>query len=285
MSHFCVVVIGPDHEGQLAAFDENAECPPYRSRVTKVKLSEMVKYFKKISKEGSDALYLPKDFHKVKLSEAVLDFPLMSTLWKEWSGAKLKKDSKGYYVMSTYNPQSKWDWYTVGGRWDGFFKNMDGSLSNQLPVGEVDFDAMVNEAVKEAEDEWHKFTSVVGDNPLPPRWKDLLGKHKGDSDAARAEYGSYESVKALRAADMNPWFEDVVDIYGVEKKEFLRRAASRVAVPYAIVHDGEWFARGEMGWWGMSRDEISEDEWGTKVYELYKSLTKDTLLTLVDCHI
>ena len=25
-------------------------------------------------------------------------------------------------VMSTYNPESKWDWWTVGGRWNGYFK-------------------------------------------------------------------------------------------------------------------------------------------------------------------
>jgi len=26
-------------------------------------------------------------------------------------------------VMSTYNPKSKWDWYVIGGRWDGMIKN------------------------------------------------------------------------------------------------------------------------------------------------------------------
>jgi hypothetical protein len=25
-------------------------------------------------------------------------------------------------VMSTYNPKSKWDWYSIGGRWNGYFK-------------------------------------------------------------------------------------------------------------------------------------------------------------------
>ena len=27
--------------------------------------------------------------------------------------------------ISTYNPNSKWDWYVIGGRWDGWINNRD----------------------------------------------------------------------------------------------------------------------------------------------------------------
>jgi hypothetical protein len=31
---------------------------------------------------------------------------------------------------------------------------------------------------------------------------------------------------------------------------------------YALVTpDGEWHQRGKMGWWGMSSDEMTKDEW------------------------
>ena len=31
-------------------------------------------------------------------------------------------DEEGVYRLTTYNPNSKWDWYEVGGRWTGYFK-------------------------------------------------------------------------------------------------------------------------------------------------------------------
>jgi hypothetical protein len=31
-------------------------------------------------------------------------------------------------VLSTYNPFSKWDWYQIGGRWQGTLKLKDGSI-------------------------------------------------------------------------------------------------------------------------------------------------------------
>lgn len=58
-----------------------------------------------------------------------------------------------------------------------------------------------------------------------------------------------------------------------------------LAIPYAIVHDGQWLSQGEMGWWGMSNDELTEEEWEAKVREFLRSLPASTRLTIVDCHI
>lgn len=41
-------------------------------------------------------------------------------------------DGTGTY-MSTYNPSSKWDWWTIGGRWDGCLPNG----SNYMQCGEI----------------------------------------------------------------------------------------------------------------------------------------------------
>ena len=52
---------------------------------------------------------------------------------------------------------------------------------------------------------------------------------------------------------------------------------------YALLKDGEWYAKGEMGWFGMSSDE--KENWSEELDKLIKSLPEDTLLTIVDCHI
>lgn len=36
-------------------------------------------------------------------------------------------DDQGLYTLSTYNPKSRWDWWSLGGRWSGFFKLRPGA--------------------------------------------------------------------------------------------------------------------------------------------------------------
>lgn len=60
----------------------------------------------------------------------------------------------------------------------------------------------------------------------------------------------------------------------------------KIETPYAfITPNGEWVERGEMGWFGISSNEMNEDEWDAKFREYLKTLDKDVILTVVDCHI
>lgn len=56
-------------------------------------------------------------------------------------------------------------------------------------------------------------------------------------------------------------------------------------VPFAIVKDGEWHERGEMGWWCCVSNEKAEETWSKEVKALLADLPADTLLTVIDCHI
>ena len=56
-------------------------------------------------------------------------------------------------------------------------------------------------------------------------------------------------------------------------------------VPYAVVKDGKWYQKGKMGWWGMSSNEMSQDKWNQKFWEMINSLDPETQLSLIDCHI
>lgn len=42
---------------------------------------------------------------------------------EDWNGGEGGMDEKGIYATLTYNPDAKWDWYEIGGRWDGFLTN------------------------------------------------------------------------------------------------------------------------------------------------------------------
>ena len=77
---------------------------------------------------------------------------------------------------------------------------------------------------------------------------------------------------------------------GNQKKKLQKKlnnnlVISWTCITFAIVKDGEWFERGEMGWWGVVTNESDRSEWCAKYNELLNGLSDDTLLTLVDCHI
>lgn len=56
--------------------------------------------------------------------------------------------------------------------------------------------------------------------------------------------------------------------------------------PYAILKDGEWISRGEMGYFGISFNEtMTKGEWSAKVKELIESLPGNTLISMYDLHI
>ncbi|MEG1009780.1 MAG: hypothetical protein RSF67_08240, partial [Clostridia bacterium] len=55
--------------------------------------------------------------------------------------------------------------------------------------------------------------------------------------------------------------------------------------PFAIVINGKWYEKGEMGWWGSYSPTTSDEDWEKEVYEKLSNLPENTLITVVDCHI
>lgn len=48
---------------------------------------------------------------------------------------------------------------------------------------------------------------------------------------------------------------------------------------------GEWCEKGEMGWWAVVYNEKEKSDWETEFKEFIDGLDKDTMVTIVDCHI
>lgn len=64
-------------------------------------------------------------------------------------------NGKGGYA-SSYNPRSKWDFYTVGGRWDGWLGGKHGE-ANMVPIEWLlEDDAPVPFAIVTPDGEWHQ---------------------------------------------------------------------------------------------------------------------------------
>ncbi|CAQ71573.1 hypothetical protein [Cupriavidus taiwanensis] len=78
---------------------------------------------------------------------------------------------------------------------------------------------------------------------------------------------------------------DNVESYNCTREAYVQAARDAAGVTFAVLHDGKWYERGSMGWWGCVSDEKDTNEWYRQFAELIDGLPDDTPLTVVDCHI
>lgn len=170
MSHYSVAVFskenGYDVDELLAPYDENIVVDRYvfytkdelikkgRDRIQTIRdssysefLSNPDEYLKKYCSND------PNNDHYRFLRD---EFP-KRLLWSdeeiylhEIDGFEADEVGDDGEVYSTYNPQSKWDWYEIGGRFSGMLKKKEKCCRavDQAYAIDVDFDGMKADAIK-----------------------------------------------------------------------------------------------------------------------------------------
>lgn len=86
---------------------------------------EVAEYKSYLTKEEIDRAY--KHFGDVKSPSGVQIPHLTSAQIEEYFDYKGGSDEKGYFYWTTQNPNRKWDWYQIGGRWQGMLKLKKGA--------------------------------------------------------------------------------------------------------------------------------------------------------------
>lgn len=156
---------------------------------------------------------------------------------------------------STYNPKSKWDWYVIGGRWTGEFS---------------DYDPLKDPA------NWEPCTICGGTGTRSDAIAIANGFKPGYCNGCSGDFRHTKQKGVTVKFSFKDYGGDIAPVAQIK----------RDVVPYALMTpDGEWYAKGKMGWFGMSRDDKSEDDWkdlATKLKEKYRS---NHLGVVVDCHI
>lgn len=228
MSHYRVFVI--HHEDQdvddlLAPYDENAEVEPY------------IRYTRQ---EAID--YARKNYYK--------DMPDKTDeeCWQAVAEDYTKTDLDGN-IYSTYNPDSKWDWYQIGGR----FGNVNDD-DTEVKVGEFK-----NNTDKDEYEHALRFWEI---------------NVEGSSLKPEEEQTDYFSL----------WKPE----YYLEKYKTKEIYALYYAsdIPYAVITpDGVWHAQGEMGWFGCSDDNCTAEEWMNEFNDIIKNSNPEDLIISIDCHI
>jgi hypothetical protein len=235
MSHFSVLVINTnghyDVEESLAPFSEELEVE-FEDCTYEVR--DSWEEFSALDKERYD-----NSFH---------DFALDYYGYNELNG------KYGYWT----NPDGKWDWWVVGGRWGNMIPCKDGSRVDKACIKDIDMNIF-------------KCDPKVYAESL--RFWELYVEQKpaeSASDKKLIEFVLYNKE----------WF---VDRYHT-KEEYANQTSAFAT--YAVIKDGEWIGRGEMGWFGSSTETNEEGyKWDETYFENFiANLPENAYITVVDCH-
>lgn len=298
MSHFSVAVIShsiDDIDDLLGPFCEDADHPSVATEFVDVEyeyresyatesierikapdgeyLSPRDKRFRTIVTSGgtfvSPEPLLPPDYTRVDVPYKEL-YPSFEEYMMESIGM-VKDEETGRYGYYT-NPNAKWDWFVIGGRWRGMVKLKPGKLGNlgldgyddgtaikegycdQAMISDVDF-SINAEAYQTAIRFWE--IHVEGQEPQAGEEELLKGFHWGPEYYTN-QYASKEQY-AQEQASFHTWA--------------------------ILTPDGEWYEAGDMGWFGMHNATMeSREEYQADMQALLNDW-KECYITIVDCHI
>ena len=228
----------------LIPFCENLEVEPYRVldlHELHDKLDEIVNY------EGDSE-------YKLKIKEKYKDKSL-EFLCENYFGYMFREDG----AYSTYNSDSKWDWYVIGGRWD-----------NTLPI---------KNHTKTEDENYDGYNNKLEGNMCQIKDLEL---HK---ELNKEEIENYTKA-----------YNDMVNGKGFYNPEYILEKYPTLQVyldkqcifsTYALLNSkGQWLEPGKMGWFGCSTA-TSEDEIKYENEYKEKVLAEDpeSYFVMVDCHI
>ena len=246
MTHFGVMVIGDeDINDVMEPFSENLDVEPYRKEVDQDSIDRAVEHY--------------------KIKRTVRE---LKKIWKDWDGRTLHHDDEGYYVMSTYNPRSKYDYFRV---------------LETTSLGEMNMSGGRIFAAKQASDEYDKYLAIVAEHgPIPP-----IPDNMGDRNVHRAYWEHQTLVAMVEARLLSGWNPSPPnDEFGVTKEEYIKNRENWAELPYATLYKGEWIEPGKVLYWGMSTDGHKERvAYAQRVRDILDSLPPETKIRHLDCHI
>lgn len=276
MSHFCMwAVTKTDNEDEL----EQVMQPYHEYECTGIE-DEYVKHID--STEDAIEQYERLKDEYTNAREFLEDWYCVEHIFKE---SEFKNKENGRYaiisddetkIIKYYeytNPNSKWDWWVIGGRWSTKNQNM-------IKKSDFDYNAWYEQQKKSYEDLWNLY------HPLFEKHKDTLVEWNNDVEDIELMKKAYFNQPIMKEIDenrvkYNGWefnwqMKNSLDVY-------VNKMMINAAPCYGIVKEDGWFEKGKMGWWGVVSDE--KENWNSDFKTLWDSIPDDCYIWNVDCHI
>ena len=280
MSHYTVAVITDklNKIGEmLAPYSENMEVEPYVDETKEAIINSAKERKERVlqRKEKGEEL----DKYDIEYLNANTD----EELYKLQIYEDESYDKNGNH-LTTYNPNSKWDWYEIGGRWNKIL--------------------LVKEEVKDIEEgtpSWGNLDSINKKAPEGFKW--VTGAKIKDIEFEKAIEFNNAYNKSIRFWELyvegqEPQNEEEKEMikWEIYKKEYyIERYETKenyakinsIFTTWALLDEKGWHEKGEMGWFAMANDtKDSELLFIEKFTEtIQKPENQDKYLVIVDCHI
>lgn len=313
MSHFTVLVVSKDPddvEHLLAPFDENKEVEPYDGEELDGDARRAQEFAAKMATDTSPKA---RGGYRPLTDEERADYARVAQLdpdrdtaelldWYHSEGTWRRREDGVYVRVSTYNPDSKWDWWTIGGRWadkfvlnDGFAPEVKARLgddgrwhADQAQVRDIDFNAMREERRLRAIGQLTDYVKAVEEHgPVPSRAWTKLDHTTEEWGRAKEAFWNHPTVKQIGLGITGPFEFDDLDLIEKSPDGWVQAEATQAVVGWAVLtHEGHWMEQGEMGWFGMSDTTMNSRIGYLEAARAYvDSLDGDMWLTNCDVHI
>ena len=189
MSHFVGLCFGEWWESNIDQYDEGLQVDAYIAYTkeeaineAKERVASNYKYAKERLQEASISSHQQDYYRKLMETGPIITDTEAWEIAKDW-GYEIDEEEN---LLTHYNPDSKWDWYSVGGRWSGFLPLKDRDpegdplTANEAYVGEIDWDYMIENKFPpfcfvDEDGEWHEkgemgWFAVVKDESPEEEW-------------------------------------------------------------------------------------------------------------------
>lgn len=280
MSHFTVAVITDKLnkiEEMLAPYSENMEVESYVDETKEAIINSAKERKARILQRKGKGEELDK--YDIEYLNANTD----EELYKLEIYDDESYDENGNH-LTTYNPNSKWDWYEIGGRWNKIL--------------------LVKEEVKDIEEgtpSWGNLDSINKKAPEGFKW--VTGAKIKDIEFEKAIEFNNTYNKSIRFWELyvegqKPQNEEEKEMikweiyrkeYYIERYETKENYAkiNSTFTTWALLDEKGWHEKGKMGWFAMANDtKDSELLFIEKFTEtIQKPENQDKYLVIVDCHI
>lgn len=228
---------------------------------------------------GLTTYEIPENLVQVKVPYKVL-YPTFDKYMTDWCGYELDEETNDYGYWE--NPNRKWDWYEIGGRWNKIL----------LVKDSVDIDKLGGPS-------WGNFDSENKKAPEGYKWVNAC-KLK-DLELDKMMEGAYD--KAIRFWELiiegqepkNKEEEEDVKWCLYKPEYYTKRYSSKeeyakwqaMFTTFAMLDETGWHEKGEMGWFGFDTSTGDSERDFIKKFneELKKPENQEKYLVIVDCHI
>lgn len=299
MSHFSVMVrvqenatdIEKSVESLLAPFHE-FECTGNDDKyVQDIDDTEIQRgYWQTYGKEKTFAQYLADDGTE-PIAFGVS--PDLSNTHK-YGYAQLDQNGEVAKVIRRTNPNKKWDYWTIGGRWSGLLAKEGGV--DCCRISDLDFDAIESETTAKLNTfwkEWQEFCDgKVFDFMRGPRERALsigLIECKDIAEVAGVTPAPWRVIPWDKPDTPTEQKRNRCDVLKKTTLEWLQqkhRDSFCAISTWARLDASGWREKGKMGWWASSdATPESERQYAVGLIPWLKSGNQNDFVVIVDCHI